>query len=370
MEKIFQRANQYLFFSVLLVVVLYFGKTILIPLFFAALLAMLMAPLCSRLDKKGLHRSLATLTCVLIILFAILGMMAVIGGQIASFSKEVPKIEKKAKQFVSQAQQYIEEKLDVAPEKQKEIAKKQTQSSPQKPPLPMRILKAIASTIGGIVITLVFTFLMIFNKEHFEEFFVRLYKDEDEGKVRKVVGEISTVSQKYLTGRVMSILINATLYAIGLSLVGIQNAILLACIAALLTLIPYVGTTLGGLFPVVMALTTEDSMQPALWAAGVLFFIQTVDNYFIEPNIVGGEVNLSALTTIVSLLIGGMIWGVAGMILFLPMAGIVKIVCDHVEPLKPIGHLLGEPGGKKSSKIKLWIQEKLGKKKKSTGRKS
>ena len=151
--------------------------------------------------------------------------------------------------------------------------------------------------------------------------------------------------------------------AIGLSLVGVQNAILLAGVAAIMTLIPYVGTVLGGLFPVIMALATEDSIQPALWAAGVLFFIQTVDNYFIEPNIVGGEVNLSALTTIVMLIVGGLIWGAAGMILFLPITGIIKIVCDHVEQLKPIGHLLGEPGGKQPSKIKLWIQEKLGKNK-------
>jgi hypothetical protein len=54
------------------------------------------------------------------------------------------------------------------------------------------------------------------------------------------------------------------------------------------------------------------------------------------------------------------------MILFLPLAGIVKIVCDHVQPLEPIGHLLGEPGGKKPSKIKMWIQEKFGAKKKKT----
>jgi predicted PurR-regulated permease PerM len=349
----------------LLVVALYFAKTLLIPIAFAALLAMLMAPICRRLDKKGFPRALSTLTCLLIIVLSIATMVAIIGGQFAAFSKDFPKIEKKAKTFISQSQAYIQEKLGVTPEKQKEIAKKQTQQQPGQKggSMATRILGAVTSTIGGLVITLVFMFLMIFNKEHFEEFFVRLYKEQDESRVRKIVGEISTVSQKYLTGRVMSILINATLYAIGLSLVGIKNAILLACVAALMTLIPYVGTVLGGIFPVMMALATEDSLQPALWAAGVLFFIQTVDNYFIEPNIVGGEVNLGALITILTLITGGLIWGPAGMILFLPLTGIVKIVCDHVEDLKPIGHLLGEPGGKKPSKIKLWIQEKLGKKK-------
>ncbi|HEY9488530.1 MAG TPA: AI-2E family transporter, partial [Chryseosolibacter sp.] len=110
----------------------------------------------------------------------------------------------------------------------------------------------------------------------------------------------------------------------------------------------------GGLFPVLMALLTAD-VQTALWAGMVMIVIQAIDNYFIEPNIVGGEVNLNALWSILSIIAGGLIWGVAGMIIFLPLFGIIKIVCDHVAPLKPIGYLLGEAGGKKPSRIRQWI---------------
>jgi predicted PurR-regulated permease PerM len=368
MKEIFQRTNQYLLFAVLLVVVMYFGKTILIPIVFAALLAMLMAPLCRILEKKGFNRPFASLTCVLILLTALLGVLFIIGSQIAAFSEDMPKIERKWSELVAQTQGMIEDKLGVDSQQQKEIVKEQAKSASQgggKGGSPVtRILGGLTSTIGSIVLTLVYTFLMIFNKEHFETFFLKLYRDEDTAKVKKVVNQITEVAQKYLTGRVMSIMIIAAMYSIGLSLVGIKNAILLAGVAAILTVIPYVGTVLGGLFPVFMALTTEDSIESAFWAAGVLFIIQTLDNYFIEPNIVGGEVNLSALTSIFSIIAGGLLWGVAGMILFLPLAGIVKIVCDHVEELKPIGHLIGEPGGQKPSKIKEWIKEKIGKKKK------
>jgi predicted PurR-regulated permease PerM len=308
-------------------------------------------------------RPLATLTCVLMIVAALATIVLIITVQIAAFSKDVPKIKEKAKTFITDSQKVIEQKLGLPPEKQKEIAKEQTKSTPGKGmSVVKKLISGLASVIGTIALTMVFTFLMIFNKEHFENFFVTLYKDEDESKVRKLVSKIATVSQKYLTGRVMSILINASMYAIGLSIVGIKNAILLACVAAVMTLIPYVGTVLGGLFPVMMALATEDSIQPAIWAAAVLFFIQTVDNYFIEPNIVGGEVDLSALTTIAVLIAGGLLWGPAGMILFLPLTGIAKIVCDNVEPLKPFGLLLGEPGPKRPSKIKLWLKEKFSRK--------
>jgi predicted PurR-regulated permease PerM len=364
MKEIFLRANQYLFFVILSVVILYLGRSFLVPVVFAAMLAMLMAPVCRKLDKIGFKRALSTLVCILILVAVIAGALTIIGAQFATFAKDIEKIEAKGKELVQQTQSFIQEKSGMTPEKQKEMVKEQTKNSGKSGgSFITRFLSGITSAIAGMVITLVFTFLFIYSKERYETFVLRLYKDDDTGKVKKVVDKISVVSQKYLTGRAMSITIIAVLYAIGLSIVGIKNAIILACIAALLTVIPYVGTVLGGLFPVMMALVTEDSVQPALMAALVMFIIQTADNYFIEPNIVGGEVNLSALTTIMSIMVGGMIWGVAGMILFLPMAGIVKIICDNVESLKPIGYVMGDPDGNKPSKIKEWIKEKLGKKK-------
>jgi predicted PurR-regulated permease PerM len=365
MKEIFLRVNQYLLFFVLLVVILYFGKTFLIPIVFAAMLAMLMAPVCRKLDKIGFHRAVSSLVCILILAGVVVGMVAIISAQFAAFSKDVETIKKKVTELKAKTQSYIEERFDLAPKEQEKIVKEEAKkmqgsSSDKKGSMPARIAAGVISALGGIILTLVFTFLFIFNKERYQEFFLRLYKNEDEDRVRKIVDDIRHVSQSYLTGKAMSITIIAILYSIGLSIVGIKNAILLAGIAALLTVIPYVGTVLGGLFPVMMALVTEDSVQPALWAAVVMFAIQTIDNYFIEPNVVGGEVNLSALFSILSIIAGGMIWGIPGMILFLPLFGIIKIICDHVEALKPIGFVIGDPRGKKSSKVSTWFKEKIG----------
>ncbi|HEY0742414.1 MAG TPA: AI-2E family transporter [Chryseosolibacter sp.] len=376
MKEIFSRVNQYLFFFVLAVVVMYFGRSFIIPIVFAALLAMLMAPLCRKLDSWGFPRALSTLTCVLILAAVVVGMGVIIGAQIATFGKDIDKIKQKGTEIVAKGKDYIEKRYGVSEEKQEQVVKEQAKKAQESQTqskgggnIVTKLLSGVTSAVAGIILTLVFTFLFIFSKEKYESFFLRLYKDKDQGEVKKVVGDISRVAQKYLTGRAMSITIIWILYSIGLSIVGIKNAILLAGVAALLTLIPYVGTVLGGLFPVFMALVTEDSMQPALMAVLVMFLIQTMDNYFIEPNIVGGEVSLSALTSILSIIAGGMIWGVAGMILFLPMMGIVKIICDHVDPLKPIGFVIGDPDAKKPSKITQWVKEKLhiGTKKKSRG---
>jgi predicted PurR-regulated permease PerM len=369
MKEIFFRANQYLFFFVLVVLVMFFGRPFLIPVFFAGLLSMLMAPVCNKLESWGFNRPLATASCILILLMVFAGIAFVVGTQFSTFADNITQIQTKGKEFLAQAQGYIEEEFGVTPEKQEQVVKEEAEKNSQKNgSMATKVLGGITSTLTGLVITLVITFLMIFNKEQFETFFLRLYKEQETEKVKAVVGQISKVGQKYLTGRAMSILINFTLYAIGLLIVGVNNAVLLAGIAALLTIIPYVGTVLGGLFPVLMALITQDT-QTALWTAAVLIFIQTCDNYFIEPNVVGGEVKLNALWSILSILIGGLIWGVAGMILFLPLFGIIKIVCDHVESLKPIGYLLGEPEGEKPSRIKIWIKDKLGLAKKKRAKK-
>lgn len=371
MNEIFRKANQYLVFVFLFVLILYLGRAFLIPVVFAAMLAMLMAPVCRRLDKWGFPRALSSFTCIFILILILVGVGAIIGAQFAAFAEDISVIEKKGKELIQQGQSYIEDQFGISQEKQEAAIKEQTKGSGQSAKKSAtKFLGGLTSAIAGMILTLVFTFLFIFSKEKYESFFLRLYKDQDQKEVKKIVGEISEVSQRYLTGRAMSITIIAVLYAIGLSIVGIKNAILLAGIAAILTVIPYVGTILGGFFPVMMALVTEDSMQPALLAILVMFLIQTIDNYFIEPNIVGGEVNLSALTSILSIIAGGMIWGVAGMILFLPMAGIIKIICDHVESLKPIAFVIGDPDEHKPSKVKQWITEKFSKAKRSSKNKT
>jgi predicted PurR-regulated permease PerM len=217
------------------------------------------------------------------------------------------------------------------------------------------MLGNLTSTLTSVVLALLFTFLFLYNKERYESFFIKLFKEKDPGEVKSIVAKISRVSEQYVLGRAYSIIILFFCYTIGLLIIGIENALLLAAVASLFTIIPYVGTIIGSIFPVVMAIITEDSYQPALWTALLMITIQAIDNYFIEPFVVGGEVNLSAMATIVTIVCGGLIWGVAGTVLFIPLLGIIKIVCDQVEPLKPYGFLVGDPSGNKPSKITSWV---------------
>ncbi len=105
----------------------------------------------------------------------------------------------------------------------------------------------------------------------------------------------------------------------------------------------------GRRFPLKVALVTEDSLQPAIWVMVTFSVIQGIDNYFVTPYSLGGEVSLSALSNIVSIICGGFLWGIAGMILFIPMLSVAKIIFDHVETLKPYGYLIGNPSKESNS---------------------
>lgn len=350
MKLILLKVNQFLLFFVLISVCLYFGKSLLVPLAFAIMLAMLLTPLANRLEKS-LNRVFSCLIPTLIILFLVALMMWVIGMQVSSFAGDIDEVKSKVTEGIQTLQSTFEEKTGIPPEKADSMIAKQkeTLASSQGSAI-KNSLGYVASFLTGLVLSLVFTFLILFNRERYHKFFLKAFPNTSPTTLKKTLDEIAKVSQQYLVGRAFSMSFLFVLFSIALLVIGLKNAILLAAIASLLTIIPYVGSILGCLFPIAMAFMTE-STETALWVTGGMIAIQAIDNYFVEPYFIGGEVRLSALATIFSILAGGMVWGIAGMILFIPLFSILKIIFDHTPELKPFGLLIGDEGKPPSSKL-------------------
>jgi len=343
-----------LWLFILAVVILYVGRHVLVPLVFGVLFTLLLRPVCQKLDEKGLKRGFSVSICLGILLLVLALVVAVIGIQIGQIGQDLPQIQQKSELLLDNLQATIQQHFDLSPNKQISFVKAQAQSIAKSAGgLYKNVLSGFIGLVGGLLLTLVYTFLLLFHQEKYENFLLRLYHGDNPLEARKVMGEISKVARHYLTGRLFSILILTALYAIGLMIVGVKNAILLGGMAALMTIVPFIGAMAGGLMSVLMTLVSADTIGPALGAAGVVLFIQIIDEYFIEPYVIGGEVNLSALATIVSLVVGEAIWGIAGMILFIPLVAILKIIFDHVEGLQPYGYLLGDQQESKNTKSRL-----------------
>ena len=150
------------------------------------------------------------------------------------------------------------------------------------------------------------------------------------------------------------------MYGIGFSIVGVKNAFFFAILCGVLEIIPFVGNLTGNAITVLMALTQGGGMNMVIGILITYAIVQFLQSYLLEPLVVGAEVNINPLSTIVVLVIGELVWGIAGMVLAIPLLGIVKIICDHVEQLKPYGFLIGEEKKKKkpgiADRIKGWFK--------------
>jgi predicted PurR-regulated permease PerM len=159
--------------------------------------------------------------------------------------------------------------------------------------------------------------------------------------VEEVLLNTKKIIQSYVVGLFIEFIIIAILNSLGLLLMGIRYAFLLGVIGALLNLIPYLGAMIAATIYMLIAFIT----MPPIFVLYVLIMygiIQVIDNNFLIPRIVASRVQINALASIISVIIGGAIWGIPGMFLSIPLIAIVKVVCDHVDSLNAWGFLLGD----------------------------
>jgi predicted PurR-regulated permease PerM len=161
-------------------------------------------------------------------------------------------------------------------------------------------------------------------------------------QVRAVLEESKSVLKNYLLGLMVETAIIAALNVGALLLLGIDYALLLGVVAAILNLIPYVGIIIGGIFPIVIAFITKDAIWHPVSVALAFSVIQFLDNNLIVPKVVGAHVRINSIATIIAVIVGGQLWGISGMFLFIPLMAILKVVFDRVEPLKAWGMVLGD----------------------------
>lgn len=319
--------------------ILYIGKDILIPAALALVIAILLNPVVEFLVRKGLNRILSIALALLLItaISAIVGYF--IGSQIAKFSDSLPEFKKNLTALEGNVSQWISETFHISEKKLQAYiadAKKGVDGS--------AILGKTIGVLSGLFVLFilpVYTFLILFYKSLFMEFIARLFKNGEKDVVAEVLAETKSLVQSYLVGLSVEAVIVAVLNSIVLLIIGVEYALLLGLIGALLNLIPYIGGVIAIALSVLMAVATGEPSD-ALWVLVGYLVVQFVDNNFLVPRIVASKVKLNAFISILVVLMGGALWGVTGMFLSIPFTAILKVIFDRVEALKPFGLLLGD----------------------------
>lgn len=337
------KAVRILLLIILIVIVLVYGKPFLVPLTFAAILSMLLSPVANWLRRKGIGKVGATLLSILVLIVAAGLIISFISWQVSGLGSDFSHIEKQLVLKADQLKSVITEKLGIPPERQKELIKGQQEATTNGvSSMITGFIAGIGGFITDVILVLVYIFLFIFYRSHLKNFLVRIVPDKNEEEAIIIINKSQHVAQKYLTGLSLMILCLWVMYSIGFSIVGVKNAVFFAVLCGLLEIVPFVGNLLGTAITVGMSLVQgadTDMVIGILLTYGLVQFLQT---YILEPLVVGAEVSINPLFTIIGLVAGEMLWGIAGMVLALPVLGITKIVCENIESLKPIGFLIGE----------------------------
>jgi predicted PurR-regulated permease PerM len=200
----------------------------------------------------------------------------------------------------------------------------------------------VFGTLTTVFLLPVYTFLMIYYKTLMLNFLYDIFAEENAREVSTVLRQVKGAIQSYMYGLLIEGLIVAALNTLALMILGVQYAILLGILGAILNVLPFIGGVIAIALPVVVATITKDGFSTQIWIIISYIIIQFLDNHFLIPYIVSAKVRINALISIVAVLLGGAVWGFAGMFLSIPFIGVLKIIFDRIPEMKPWGRLLGD----------------------------
>jgi predicted PurR-regulated permease PerM len=328
---------------ILIVYILYVLKGILIPLSFGGLLAMLLFPICNKLESWKFPRVAAIFICIILVVGLIYGLMLLVINQLSSFSDELPAYTAKITELLNKLQLLIDQKLHIRKGKlNSELQKYGLEALKNSSEYISNILSSTSTILANASLIPIYVFFFLYYRDLIRTFLHKVFKTTKNTKINMVLSKIYFVLQNYLLGLFLVIFIVAILNSVGLLIIGIEYAVFFGTFAAFLLLIPYIGITIGALLPITIALLTKDSPIYALAVLGLFLVVQALESNFITPYIVGSKVSINSFAAIIALLLGGQLWGMAGLVLALPFTAIIKVIFDNVEELKPYGYLIGD----------------------------
>lgn len=328
---------------------LYYGKPFLTPFLIASLLAMLILPLCARLERK-MNKILAIVISVLLLLIVVGLIVFIFSWQISDLSDKSAEIQKNITERIKQIREFATHTLGISAQKQEQILQQQQQSSTGKmSSMITGLFSSFGSFLTDFIIVMVYIFLFLLYRQHFQKFILKLVPAKEQANAKTIMHDVRLVTQKYLTGLALMIACLWVMYGIGFSIVGVENAVFFAIICGLLEIVPFVGNLTGVAITLLMTLAQGGSSGMLVGILITYGLVQFTQTYLLEPLVVGKEISINPVFTIAGIVGGELLWGIGGMILALPLLGIFKIICDHVEPLKPFGFLIGDTQKKESS---------------------
>jgi predicted PurR-regulated permease PerM len=325
-----------------LISMLSIAQAIILPLIYSFIIAVLISPVINFLVKKKNNRTLSISAVIIIAILLGVLLITMLGSQVSRLSDAWPQLTAKFQELLDQAVTWVSGNLNISEQK---INTWITDTKNEIFTLSSTTIGVTLTSIGGVLVAFfllpVYIFMILYYQPHLVKFIHKLFGASNDNKVSEVLTETKTIIQSYLVGLFLEFVIVAILNSAGLLLLGIDYAILLGIIGALLNIIPYLGGIIGVILFMVIALVTKSPVY-VLYVIMLYSVIQLIDNNYIVPKIIGSKVKLNAFISLITVIAGAALWGIPGMFLSIPLTAVFKLIFDRIEPLKPWGFLLGD----------------------------
>lgn len=323
---------------------MYFTQSLLVPLLFSILISISLFPLARFFERLRFGRAFAAVLSVIIAIAIIWAIGWFIVHQSIIIGKDASSITAKVVSVLERAQAWVEESFGIErSEIMNQLRDQGNKMASNAGSVVTATFGSIGNMVAGVVLVPLFSFFLLYYRDFFREFFFRAFKSVPHTKVDKTLNKIYDVVQSYLLGLITVMGIVAVLNTVGLMALGIDYAWFFGTLASLLMLLPYIGIAIGSILPALFALAVKDS---AWYAIGVIAWFQVVqfmEGNIITPNIVGSKVSINPLMAIIAILLGGMLFGLSGLILALPLTATIKVLFDAIPSMEAFGFLIGEP---------------------------
>ena len=328
-------------------VCIYYASSIVITLICSILIAAVLEPGVTLMERMRLPRWVGSLVMVLLLLAVAYSGIYVIYDRAAAFVDDVPKLVLKLKQITANirvtARNLQQSTQNIIPPSSDDNTP--TVRLQQESPWMQFLLRGIGSVYAFTVTVMFIPFLVFFmltSKNQIWSATLNLFALERRQQAEDVIRGISRMLRQFVLGNFLVALISAVLITPVFAAVQLRYALLMGPLAALLCLIPYIGVALGILPPLLIALLQYDTMGPFIVIALTVAVVHFLAVNVLTPKLVGHRVNLNALSVTIAMMFWGWLWGGIGLVLAVPITAAIKAVCDNVEKLKPYGAWMGE----------------------------
>lgn len=321
------------------VFILYVLGDILVPLVFAGLLSILLNPLYTRLEAR-LPKIPAILLTLLLAVAVVGGLFYFLSTQISVFLDSLPQIKQKLSALLVDLQAWSKDKFGMNIDKQVTAVRASLNGEGGGNML-ANTVGPVLTFVSVVLLLPTYIFLFLFYKPLMLNFLFEVFSEKHSLRVAEILSETKSAVQSFMQGLMLEMVIVSAMNSVALLIIGVPSAIVIGVIGGILNLIPYIGGLVAIALPMLMVTVTRDGFSGQIAVAVSYLVIQFIDNNILMPKVVSSKVQVNALISIIGVLLGGALWGVPGMFLSIPMIGVLKIIFDRVDGLKPWGSLLG-----------------------------